>query len=217
MEFSSNAETLQNISYLHASGMTYWFYAVMTVFASMFNICSPNFGDDGAFLPPSSLHLATRLWQQRLMAMWFWSSCCNCKPVDKSRWPRKAYLAWLEKSATESKMLGSSVVGSLLFHHINVGVKTWHSTVIPNHQDMQSRLLFPKNTGRAIATNHAERAFPSCVETARWWRFSNSLRRDVSERCSFAKTQRWLHVWMMCSAIKRKKNTSGCHLIKTGK
>jgi len=38
-----------------------------------------------------------------------------------------------------------------------------------------------QSTGRVIATNHAERAFPSCVETARWWRLSNSLWRDFSD------------------------------------
>jgi len=32
----------------------------------------------------------------------------------------------------------------LLFDHLNVGVKTLHSTIIPNLQDMQSRLLFPQ-------------------------------------------------------------------------
>jgi len=58
--FSSNAEALQNISYLHAGCMTNWLYAVMTIFAQWFNICSANFGGDGAF----HLHLATRPRQQ---------------------------------------------------------------------------------------------------------------------------------------------------------
>jgi len=35
-----------------------------------------------------------------------------------------------------------------------------------------------QSTGRALAINHAERAFPSCAETARWWRISNSSWRD---------------------------------------
>jgi len=98
----------------------------------------------------------------------------------------KRIFAWLAKSSTNSDMLSSSVVASLLFHHINVGGKTLHSTIIPNRHGIQSRPLFleglMQSTGRAIATKHAERAFPSCAETAaRWWRFSNSLWRYVSE------------------------------------
>jgi len=30
-----------------------------------------------------------RVRQQLVMTVWFWTFCCNCKPVDKSRWPRK--------------------------------------------------------------------------------------------------------------------------------
>ena len=65
-----------------------------------------------------------------------------------------------------------------------------------------------QSTGRAIAINHAERAFPSCVETAaRWWRFSKSLWRDVSEWCSSVKTQGWLYALKICSESKRKSTT----------
>ena len=62
--------------------------------------------------------------------------------------------------------------------------------------------------GNAIATNHAERAFPSCVETtARWRRFSKSLWRDVNQLCSSAKPQPFKYVWKMFSASRRKYTT----------
>ena len=64
-----------------------------------------------------------------------------------------------------------------------------------------------QSTGRAIATNHAERAFPSCVETTRWWRISKNLWRDVSECCSSAKTQGWFYALKICSESKRKYTT----------
>ena len=39
------------------------------------------------------------------------ADCCNYKPVDSSRRPRKSnHLTWLAKSATDSKMLSSVVV-----------------------------------------------------------------------------------------------------------
>ena len=53
-------------------------------------------------------------------------------------------LAWLAKSATDSKMLSSSVVRSLLFHHINLGVKTLHSTIISYRQGIQSSPHLPR-------------------------------------------------------------------------
>jgi len=51
--FSSNPQPLQIISYLHVGGMTTWFYAVMTIFAQRFNICSANFGERPRLFPPS--------------------------------------------------------------------------------------------------------------------------------------------------------------------
>ena len=44
--------------------------------ASIFAV--QNFGERRSF----SSHLATRLQIQWMMAVWFWSFCCNCKPVD---------------------------------------------------------------------------------------------------------------------------------------
>jgi len=111
----------------------------LTIFAQQFTNCCANFEGDGAFHP----HLATRPWQQWLITMWFWSFCCNRKPVEISRRPRKTYLSWLAKSATDSKMLSSSIVRSLLLHLINLGVKTLHSTLTLKRQGMQSSPLFP--------------------------------------------------------------------------
>ena len=58
--------------------------------------------------------------------------------------------------------------------------------------------------GNAIATYHAERAFPSCVEASRWRRFSKSLWRDVNQLCSSAKPQPFKYVWKISSASRRK-------------
>jgi len=78
--------------------------------------------------------------------------------------------------------------------------------LLRNHSNVST----PRNVrpcppcGYAITTNHAERAFPSCVETTRWRRFSKSLWRDVNQLCSLAKAQRSLYVWKISSASKRK-------------
>jgi len=61
--------------------------------------------------------------------------------------------------------------------------------------------------GNAITINHAERAFPSCVETTRWRRFSKSLWRDVNQLCSSAKPQPFKYVWNISSASRRKFTT----------
>jgi len=69
--------------------MNNWLYAVMTIFAKPFNICSPKFGGNCTFRPT---------WlQQWLMTMWFWFFCCNCKPIDSSGWPRKDILGMVSE------------------------------------------------------------------------------------------------------------------------
>ena len=64
-----------------------------------------------------------RVRQQWLMAVWFWSFCCNCKLVDNSAGHEKTNLAWLAKSASDRKMLSLLVVRSFCLHHINLSRK----------------------------------------------------------------------------------------------
>jgi len=59
---------------LQLGGLNNWFHAVITIFAQHLNICSPKLGNDGAIAPTS-----LRVMRQCLMAVWFWSFCCNCK------------------------------------------------------------------------------------------------------------------------------------------
>ena len=154
-------------------------------------------------------------------------------------------LSWKRAKGPNENVVASKCYLGPNFWNLTPKGPTWRPCILPSVQDnrtlSQIWAMFPAfssrkvtldqmykivilfivyqstPTGRAIATNHAERAFPSCWETARCWRISYSLWRDVSEWCSLAKTQSWLFVLKMCSASNRKKNNSGCYLIKTSK
>jgi len=107
----------QNTSYEKLGGKNNWFYAVMKIFAQQSNTYNPNFGG----MEPSSAPTRLRVWQQ-LLTVWFWSFCGICKSVDCSRRPRKENLAWLAKSATNSKK-SSWLTRSLRLHHTNLSRK----------------------------------------------------------------------------------------------
>ena len=74
----------QNTSYLPLGRMSNWFTRSWRFLLNSSIFAIQNLGNDGAF-HPTWLHA----WQQWLMAMWVWSFCGNCKPVDNSRWLRK--------------------------------------------------------------------------------------------------------------------------------
>jgi len=69
----------QKTSYLQLSALNNWFYVVITNFAQHY-LQSKIEGMTGPFAP-TWLHVS----QQLLMAMWFWTFSCSCKPVDNSR------------------------------------------------------------------------------------------------------------------------------------
>ena len=80
----------------------------------------------------------------------------------------------------------------------------WETIRLYQHWEMSDYAFH----GNAIASNHAERAFPSGVETtARWRRISKSLWRDVNQLCSSAKPQPFKYVSKISSASRRKYTT----------
>ena len=113
---STNAETLAKY-YLQLGGLNNWFYVVITSFAQHLNAVQ-NWGMTAPFTP-RWLSVRPR-W---LMAVWFWSFGCNCKPVDNSRWPRITNMAWLGRSVADTKMLSLLLVRSFRLHHISLSRK----------------------------------------------------------------------------------------------
>ena len=71
----------QNTSYLQIGGLINWFYVVIKFFSQHLNICSPKLGEWLRLLPQPGYTSGNSYW-------WFWSFCCNWKPVGNSRWPR---------------------------------------------------------------------------------------------------------------------------------
>ena len=82
---ASTQKLWQNTSYLQLSGLNNWFYVFTTLFAQHLNICSPKLVEWLRLLPPPGDASGNSL----MMAVWFWTFCWNCKPVDNSRWPWK--------------------------------------------------------------------------------------------------------------------------------
>ena len=82
---------LKNTSYLQLGGMN-------ELFSQRFNICTLQ----SKVLRLSPFWLLAR--QQWLMVPWFWSFCCNCKPVDSSRRLREDKFGMVRELQPTAKM-----------------------------------------------------------------------------------------------------------------
>jgi len=87
---------------LQLGGMYNWLYAVMTIFTQRFYHCNSKFKREyGVICHPLVTRLATVTDGSVVLP---WSFCCKCKPVAGHAGYESTNLAWLAKSATDSKM-----------------------------------------------------------------------------------------------------------------
>jgi len=84
----------QNANYLQLGGVVNWLYAVMTIFAQRFNICSSNFERSTVPIALLVTHRATATDGHMFLSSSF---CCKCKPLDSSRRSRKDKFVMVSK------------------------------------------------------------------------------------------------------------------------
>ena len=98
----------QSTSFVQLGRMNNWLYAIMTIFAHGSKFAVQNLRDDCAIRPNW-----LRAWPQWLMAVWFWSFCCNCKPVDSPCRSRKGKFGMVSKICNRQQIVFRSGVYKL--------------------------------------------------------------------------------------------------------
>ena len=94
---------LQNTYYLQLSGWNNWFDVVITIFAQHEHLQS-KIGEMTLSFAPTW----RRVRQQLLMGLWFWTFCCNCKPVDNSLWPWKDKFGMISETCNRQKSVSKN-------------------------------------------------------------------------------------------------------------
>jgi len=175
---------------------------------------------------PKKTQLAAKNARPRLWKHWCKDKFCQVRyevrrcseqetsfalSCSKLRSHGRKYTLLKKVLVTFMELLGSTAVNGRLGNYVplhpSLRLRVWYcyETIRLYQRWEMSDYAFH---GNAITINHAERAFPSCVETtARWRRFSKSLWRDVNQLCSSAKPQPFKYVWKMFSASRRKYTT----------